>query len=672
MRWALAIPFLLLAAAPDPARAQVRAPALVEDELPAVEEPRPAPPPPPVAAAPVAEGPRTPTRAEAVPAEPPRLRAIEPVRSTWAGLLEAWRERRRALREQDVRGARAAAARVLDAKRDLALDDLHAFAASEVREADRSLQARLPADAVEHAELAVQLAPDLADAWLAVARTRLARDPSQLASAGAGLVAALQAAAREPHTVRAFVADVLAAAMAALAAAAAATVVVLFLRRARGAFHDLGHLPVLRSGTRLQAVFVALVLLGLPVALGLGPWAALAALALFTWLYLGLRERLVVTAALASLALLPSAAGWAAGLTAWTGSLAEEVFELEHGADGGERAARLEARTDLPPAAMAALGRWHKRRGDLDAAERWYGRTIEAGGRTPELLVNVGNVRFLRGDVDGAKAAWLDVADHAAAAEQALAAASYNLSKLYLRQSALEQSQQARRRAQLLDEAFIARNGSDDDFRANRWILDVPVALPAIRELAHADGTPGLAAEAVRARLAGGLPPAAWPLGPLALLALLWLLGLAGRSLRPSGACARCGRPACARCDAQAGPLCGQCVNVFVRKGVVEPRDRARKEAQVRRHEAVELWTARVLALLGGGAGHVWRGDVVRGFLVLFALAFLGFVLVFWRGLVPPPHPTPYLLAGKLAVAVPLGLLLYGLAVRDAWRRDRG
>jgi hypothetical protein len=104
---------------------------------------------------------------------------------------------------------------------------------------------------------------------------------------------------------------------------------------------------------------------------------------------------------------------------------------------------------------------------------------------------------------------------------------------------------------------------------------------------------------------------------------------------------------------------------------VVDARDRLRKEAQVRRHEELSRWTARLLALLSGGAGHVWRGEVVRGSLILLSLGFLLFVVVFWRGLVPPPHPSPYLLVGKLAVALPLGLLLYGLAVRDVFRDSR-
>jgi hypothetical protein len=61
----------------------------------------------------------------------------------------------------------------------------------------------------------------------------------------------------------------------------------------------------------------------------------------------------------------------------------------------------------------------------------------------------------------------------------------------------------------------------------------------------------------------------------------------------------------------------------------------------------------------------------VLGFLVLFALLFLGFVAWFWHGVIPPPQHSPYAAALRLAVAVPLFALLYGIAVRDTFRRTR-
>jgi hypothetical protein len=115
--------------------------------------------------------------------------------------------------------------------------------------------------------------------------------------------------------------------------------------------------------------------------------------------------------------------------------------------------------------------------------------------------------------------------------------------------------------------------------------------------------------------------------------------------------------------------LCGQCVNVFQRRGVVDPRDRLRKEEQVRRHARLHEVVTRILAVIGGGAGHLWDGAPVTGALALLGLLFLGFVVWFWRGLLPPPHPSSSVLACKLVVATPAALAIWGLAVRSAFRR---
>jgi hypothetical protein len=44
-------------------------------------------------------------------------------------------------------------------------------------------------------------------------------------------------------------------------------------------------------------------------------------------------------------------------------------------------------------------------------------------------------------------------------------------------------------------------------------------------------------------------------------------------------------------------------------------------------------------------------------------------MLWFWKGLMPPPQPSPYVLAGKLLVGVPLALLVYLVALRDLFGR---
>lgn len=660
----------LVAGAPLLAHGQVAAPTLVDEDLPPAEEPRRAeakPAPPPEVEAP------PPAAPPAAPPAPAPVRAIEPVRARFADLLEAWQARRVALREQDLPRAQQAEARLLELRRELGLENLDAFAEVEVRGSVGALEARVPAEAVARAELAVALAPDATAAHLALARALVARDPSHPEPALRALAAGVAAAVREPRTARAFLADVLAAAIAAALAASALAVGLLFLRRLRLLLHDVRHLPLLRSTTPLQAAFMALVALASPLALRLGPGALLATLALCAAPYLRRSERAVASAALLALAAAPWAAGEAARLTAFTGTLADDVFTLEHGGDDGRVAARLAARAargELPGAGALALGHWHKRRGDLAAAQRWY---EAAGAGRPEALVGLGNVALLRGDLDAAKASYLAAIDRAGAAGDlpALAAAHYDLSKVFVRQSALDQAQEARRKAAAEDAALVARAGSDEDFRQNRWLIDAPVPPAEVLALA-ADEAPRGLAEALRARLAGPLPAAGWPWLPCAAALLVWPLAWLLRRPRVSHPCDRCGRAVCRRCDGVDGTLCGQCVNVFVKKDLVDPRDRQRKEQQVRRHARLRRRAARALALVGGGAGHLWRGDAARGALLLLALLFLLALAATGDGVAPPPFPVAWIARGKLAVAAPLAAAVWALGARDLFRRTRG
>jgi tetratricopeptide (TPR) repeat protein len=693
---------LVLAAAALPGRAQVAAPRLVEEgEAEPAPEPQRAPrragpeaaqtspAPPPSTPAPGAQAPQRPAPPEAAgagdaaarlpPPPPPPTTAAElarrivPVQTSYAKLMAHWAERRTAQREADPARADAAERALLAAKRELAIENLVPLAAAEIRESRRALASNLPAEAVAHARVAVDLAPDLPDAHLALARARLAAEPARPGPALRAIADAFGAASREPHTVRAFLGDLAAAAFAALFTAALATVLVLVLRRLRLFLHDFHHLPLVRGTAYVQASFLGVVLLGLPVVLGLGPLAAIAVAIAAVWLYLGLAERVVATGALLTVVALPWATGAVAAATAWTGTLGEQVHEIEQGAISDADAAEIAARFadgPAPGAILAALGRHHKRRGELDEALRYYRLATAADARAPELQVNIGNVLFLQGDLEGAKAAYLAATDQAGSDLVVLGAAHYDLSKLYLRTSDMEKSAAAREKAEREAGEFLRRFGSDDDFSANRYLVDVPVPAAKLAALAALDGTPDAVAAWVRARIAGALPRPLWPWGGVGLVAALWVAGLAaGRRLDVATPCERCGRPACRRCDGSAGALCGQCVNVFVKKGVVDARDRLRKEAQVRRHAQLVHHVTRILSLVGGGAGQLWHGAPVKGALFLVGILFAAFVLWFWRGVMPPPQPSPYVLAGKIAVAVPLGLAVWGLAVRDAFRR---
>jgi tetratricopeptide (TPR) repeat protein len=684
-----------IAALALPARAQVTAPKLVDEgeEQPEEKEPQKEPPREPPRAAPAAPAPAaaapSPTQAPSLPATsssgtlalpppppPPAptadlARRILPVQTTQAQLMALWVDHRTAVREADPARAERSAAALLAARRELGIENLFGMAAAELRESRRALAGNGSARAVAHAELAVQLAPDLADAHLGLARARFSHSPGNVGPVVSALGDALAAGMRDPQTSRAFIADVLGAGLAAVFAAAIAVVVVLMLRHLRRFLHDLQHVPLV-GAAGVQASFLALVLLASPILFGAGAFAVAALAALVSFAYQSRRERVVTAVAIAALAALPWVAGQGARATWWTGTLAEEVDRLERGApaDAEVDALAAKAASASDPAPLyAALGRHFKREGKLPEARRWYAAATEADPRAPELLVNDGNVLLLQGDLEGAKAAYLAATDRAAGDLTVLAAAHYNLSKLYLRSSDMEKSAASREKAEREDEAFLRKYGSDDDFSANRYVVDVPVKAARLDAMARASADGDAVRMWAESRVAGALPGRL--LAPITglVLGLLGLLALAARRLKPSHACERCGGAACRRCDRNAGAMCGACINVFTRRGVVDARDRLRKESEVRRHERLSRFSTRALALVGGGVGQVWSGRPVLGALLIAGIAFLVTVAALWRGLLPPPLPTPYVLALKLGVVVPLGAALWLVAVRDAFRR---
>jgi tetratricopeptide (TPR) repeat protein len=690
-----ALTALLALAVPGLVAAQVAPPRMVDEndveEAPPPPPPVPpvAPPPDPVPAAPAPKGGQagpavvpgpTPVLppSPGPPAGPPASNSTEParkaipVRASWAKLMEAWSQRRRALRDGD--SAKGAEEALLAAQRELAIENLLPQAAAEVRGVRDNLRSNLVDPALSRAEVAVTLAPDWPEAHLVRARALLASSRGGVGPALGAAVDGVAAGFRDPEAVRAFRADVLGALLAALAAASLVALVLLSLSRLGLVLHDFHHLPLLGGTARVQAAFLALVLMATPVALGLGPLAVVLVLVLFAWLYLTLAERLVASCALLVLFALPWAAEQAAALTVWTGTAAAEVQRIEHGAlSDAEAAAAIKALpADAPAPLLAALGHHLKRRGDLAGALQLYRRAAEADPHAPEILVNIGNVLFLQDDLDGARAVYLAAQDRAEGDLVARGTAAYNLSKLFVRTSEMEKSSAARANAEQMAGAFLAAHGSDEDFSANHYLVDVPVPAAKISALASSDPAPAALCGALEAGLVGEGVGGLWPWLAGASLAVLWALALAGTRLDPARTCFRCGRPVCRRCDGATGASCGQCVNVFEKKGVVDARDQRRKEQQVRRHRAWAKRVARGLAVVLGGGGHLVAGAPVRGTLYTAGIAFCAFLIVFWPGLAPPRFPSSLAFWAKLALAAPLGLALWWVAVRDLFRRTGG
>lgn len=601
-----------------------------------------------------------------------------------AELLAAWSKWREAIAKPDSKAAEAAQAELLRLKEDLAISDLETFSTGFIRAAEAKTKANDEMGAVALATTAADLSPHLPYARLALAHAQLDAQPLAVGLWGGEMKAAIGQLLSDPRFVRPVLADVGAALLFALVATAAAVAVVLFARRVRYFLHDFHHLFP-RAASRWQSGFLAFLILTLPIGLHLGIVPTLLVMLLSVSLYLSAVERWVAAVLLVLVSVIPLLAGLLADGTGFAGTLAEDVYRLERGGLEANSAAertrkRLQdGRADFPE--MFALGRYELRRGQLDSAVEHFKLAAQKRTNDARLLVNLGNALMAKGDAEGA----MEVYKNATEADPNLAAAHYNLSKLYARRAALlpdeavvlemDKAHAALQTAQQLDESLVLRGDPPEDrLLANRLLVSPGLSLAEINALAAASDVGAKVRAQVSSALLGAVePPIAW-VYPAVGAALLMAFGAAASMLKSSRVCEKCGRPVCQRCDPEIGvasTLCGQCVNVFSRKGVVPARLKLRKQLEVARYQERRGRMAYVFGMLCSGAGHLFAGFPVTGAIYAFLFLFAFFNAFFRQGVMRSPYGMApgYLRLAPLAV---LFVLTYVLSLRSLYKQQSG
>jgi len=623
-----------------------------------------------------------------VPVVHPARPAVAPVlapKLSDADVLAIWGRWRQARATNDAASAEAAQVELVKLRSELVATDLEPLSVGFLRESAVLRRAGDLAGAVRLAELAVELSPGLPYARFALAEVYALAEPAKVARSLGQARAAFMALMMDARYRRPVLADLGALALLAWVATAAALVGLLFLRRVRYALHDFHHL-LPRAVARWQSALLGGVLLGLPVAFGLGGVAVLLVMLGGVACYLTRTERVVAAVLVAGVGLAPLAAGQLARVTAFAGTPAEDVYLLERGGLSAEDSrARVLARLKSRAATFAelnALAYYESRRGLLEEAKTHFKAASALRSGDARLLTRFGNTLVGLGEADGAALLYVQ----ASQANPGLAAPHYNLGQVYRRRAKalpdlevgreLDRAATAIAAAQALDGTLLGREPPPEERLLLNLLLLAPT-LPESEWLSLADGAEaGRRVEAQLGRwlLPGVAPgPVAW-VAPSALAVLLALWGLTGQKLKAAKVCERCGRAVCVRCDPELGVgsrQCGQCVNVFARKGLVPQQLRTRKQAQVDRHQA---WARRLSYALGAvlsGAGHVASGVPVRGAVYAFFFLFaLGAVLLH-QGLVRAPYGDAPLYL-KLVPAVLLLLCVHLLSLRGLRRLRRG
>jgi len=660
----------------EPPPPPVPAPSQAEDETAAgaeAQEPEPARAPPP----PVRRSTRATAPPPATPAPPPAPASAAPARDrtpappllvpvegdeTILQTFAAWKEAERA---RDPKASRAARDRLVELRETLGIADLESVSLALLR----------GAGAVELAQSAVALSPDVADAHWGLLRAHLGNDAFDLRRLSADARNAGRAALADPRWSRGLLGDLGAMLLVAWLATALAALLVLFLRTLPSLVHDVHH-AFPRGVSRWQAGALLILVLLLPWVFRLGLlFPSLVLLAAVT-LYLEGKERWLLAVLLAGACLVPPLAGALVQATTFSRTPAEDVLQLERGGlEASDAATRVQARLEAGRATypeVYALARWELRRGKLDRARTHAEKALGLRRGDARAQTVLGNVAFAESRWPQAITAYT----RASEADPTLPDPLWNVSRVYRRRARtlsddavgpeLDRAQNTAAAAQRLDERLMAWTDPPDGRPAMNLTILTP-ALPRTEPLVT-DGPERRARVTAQLgqSLVGDLESSAAVLVPLAGVAVLAGLGFVRGGRGVSRACSKCGRAVCRRCDpelVEASHLCHQCVNVYTRRGKVAPMARVNKEMEVRHHQAwVSRW-AYALGLLWSGAGHLFTGLPVRGALHAFVFAFGITVAINREGLLR----TPGLAAGTvgwLVLALVLLAVTWGASLR--------
>jgi len=581
-----------------------------------------------------------------VPEPDPEARELDPLpvapTQRFADLDLRWAERRYALMRRDAVESAAQEARLLELMQVLDVREVDTFAAAAVRETV-SLTWSDPRLALARADLAVALAPSLPTTHRARAAARFAVDPWGIFGWGSALLDSLVATLTHERHLRPLLADLGMALGLAISLAGAFFLCLLALRYGRYVLHDFHHLFPKRTA-RLQTTVLAVLILSLPLALGFGPVPLAILSAAMLWLYMGRAEQIVTACWLVSLGILPIAAGGLASRTAWSGTTADVLDRIDRSGDLSllpmleERSRRGRATVEE----LFVLARTKKREGGWDEAATLYERILEQRQGWAPAEVNLGNVRFLQGDLAAAESHYR----RAIANEPSKAAAWFDLSRVHYRRVEFVEGQQARERAIDLDPTLVERYADGDQAvgDANRYLVDARLDDAELAKVAVHEGEGARVARQVAALLNPRLPPALSPWLPLVVVALLAAALRLRERLRPAFACSRCGRAVCSRCDPETRNLrdCGQCLHVFGRRTRVDPAARVRKERSVRRYKGRRRLVLGVASLFL--AAPVLSGRTVRGVAYVVAAFFFAALLLLGEGVLRRTFGDPGLL----------------------------
>jgi tetratricopeptide (TPR) repeat protein len=442
---------------------------------------------------------------------------------------------------------------------------------------------------------------------------------------------------------------------AALAATLLASILVFALAHFPRVVHDIretGH----RLFGKSAALPLALLILGLPLFVGLGPvwlilyWGAL------IFPYVRAQERSILVAGFIGLALCPPVIAWITqeNIQQRSPLLVAAVDLAERREDASAEDGLRQASAIFPEDSDVwfLLGVFAERAGDLERAQNEYNRATDADPSDYRPILNRGNVHFTEGDYGEAIRDYVEASKRAPRAPDVY----YNLS--LARGEAYDFGGQSQAIAKAREISASQVGGWSNNPTLSRVVpagYSVSGAKARIERWNAQPKSRRLPGHGTAAGPWNALVP--WSLPPL----LAWLLGaflMIRRGRRGLATeCSRCGRAFCNRCRRYGDPAlyCMMCARLHLRKENVDIEVQVAETRAMQRRATWRNRAGRLASLLLPGSRAFFDERPLAGVLTLFAFFFGLFVAILDEKLFDPMTLPP---GGGIRATVVAGLLL--------------
>lgn len=470
------------------------------------------------------------------------------------------------------------------------------------------------------AEYARKLSPDLPPVYTTIAKVQWSKNKILLHKLIIGYVQAFMKSIQHPEVLAIMIFTTLSVITGAFLLTLGLFAAISMLKYLISAYHDFRH--VITDLVPNKALWgIGLIIFMLPLFFGFSIFPVFIYWLILLFSYHSKRERYVITGFIVLFALMPLVIS-TAGLSIYLpqSGLVRLLWKANQGywnqndIDGLEEYYR---KYPQEQDVLFTLGLLHKKEKNYRTSEKYYQKLMDLNPADYKAQTNLGNVCFATDRWDAAVEKYKTAISIAPALS---AAAHFNLARAYQQKFMFKEAEQELSASKLIDSSRIDEYLKIYSENYNRLLIDETISKKRLLEKLYFlfDQSGDLTGELWRL-LFKGVP---LPYGPSVVIALLFFSLIFSRKdkLRIAVKCKSCDEPICKRCQSTtAGEMmCYQCLHLLKSKEGSGYSLREATKSKILRHFKTYTRIGSLLSLLFPGAGHIWKGQPIKGSICLF------------------------------------------------------